>query len=563
MISDKLYERVFLYKKTRLWDKLWDSEIFAVKLHDGRIGYISIAGAEGEHCALRVYVGSRGIDSFRRMIRANQFMMRPSEFQEQMLQQECLQCSFESKSELAKEEQEEVQQYARAKGIRLAGKGAYPQFTKYQKNLCPWYLQTEEDQEILGQALEAAAAFAAQLKGKMPDALGMEEIGSEAMEIPMMEYREGTYVLTKTMLPKEEPVEVPTPEAVNQIGLAKLKKLKKSGVWECGIIRVPQPIRNDPEEIPFFPVLLLAVNSIGGQYLSLPPLEDYEDNPCALVDIFMEGLLKQKICPKEILARDERTYAFAEDLCGKLGIALSIGEKLEALDEVEDALLEHISRGGDEEIADFVDMLDSILNMDEKRQRELPDGISKQLKEMLDHGGDMLPPEIRDKAEQIIHMLEKDGTVRNKKVSNNIRKLTPNISYVISVSLGTGCYRHIQISGESTLFQLHSAILDAFGFIDDHAHAFFMNNSAWSDRDSYYAENVERGLRLSAKYRLSQVDLYKGKQFKYVFDFGDEWMFQCKVLKVAEGSVSEPTVVRSKGEPPCQYGDWDDEWDDE
>ena len=45
-------------------------------------------------------------------------------------------------------------------------------------------------------------------------------------------------------------------------------------------------------------------------------------------------------------------------------------------------------------------------------------------------------------------------------------------SYVISVSVGTGCYRHIQISQKASLFRLHEAILEAFEFEDDHAHAF-------------------------------------------------------------------------------------------
>ena len=35
-------------------------------------------------------------------------------------------------------------------------------------------------------------------------------------------------------------------------------------------------------------------------------------------------------------------------------------------------------------------------------------------------------------------------------------------SFVISVSLGTGCYRHIQISANATLYKLHQAILKAF-----------------------------------------------------------------------------------------------------
>ena len=35
-------------------------------------------------------------------------------------------------------------------------------------------------------------------------------------------------------------------------------------------------------------------------------------------------------------------------------------------------------------------------------------------------------------------------------------------SYVISVSAGTGCYRHIQISKTATLHRLHKAIIAAF-----------------------------------------------------------------------------------------------------
>ena len=51
-------------------------------------------------------------------------------------------------------------------------------------------------------------------------------------------------------------------------------------------------------------------------------------------------------------------------------------------------------------------------------------------------------------------------------------------SIVFSVSPTSGCYRHIQISENETLYDLHEAILDSFGFDDDHMHAFFMNNRA-------------------------------------------------------------------------------------
>ena len=54
------------------------------------------------------------------------------------------------------------------------------------------------------------------------------------------------------------------------------------------------------------------------------------------------------------------------------------------------------------------------------------------------------------------------------------------LSYVISVSLGKGCYRHIRISADMTFDDLSCAILDAFMFDNDHLHGFFMDNIFWS-----------------------------------------------------------------------------------
>ncbi len=133
----------------------------------------------------------------------------------------------------------------------------------------------------------------------------------------------------------------------------------------------------------------------------------------------------------------------------------------------------------------------------------------------------------------------------------------PKKTYVISVSLMKGCYRHIKIASNKTLDDLSRAILSAFDFDNDHLHAFFMDNKMWSDEDSYYAE-AEYGQRDSSKYKLGQIGLESDKKFIYLFDFGDEWRFSCKVLKVIDG-VCEPTeIVRSVGDAPEQYPDYDD-----
>lgn len=566
MISDRLYELAFAYRKTKLWEVLWDTEMFGVKLPDGRTGFVSIMGAAGRHCALGVYIGTRGLDSFRIMSKADQFQMEVFEFQEQLMQQECLQCSFEGKDDMSEEEREEVRAFARSRGIRLAGKNAYPRFTKYQPNLCPWHLETEEEQEILCAALAAAIALSGLLAGKTPGGMGFREIDSGETEIPMLEQKEGTWVLTKTKTPAERPRRLPMPRAANEIGIAKLKKLKKTGAWECGIIRLPDPVRDGTkDEIPFFPVVLLAVNSATGYILPLPFVKDYEEHPEELLDFFIEGLLQQKICPGEILVRDERTCRFMEAFCDRLKIRLEKVEELEALEEAERLVLERLDMDEEEELEEFFGAVDMLLDMTEEQLKGLPREVADQFQMLMEHG--IFPEDMEERLKKVLELTggKTDGGGREGKIqpADNITKMTPAQSYVISVSLGRGCYRHIQIAGNRTLLDLHRAIQDAFAFHDDHLHAFFMDNHSWSARDSYYAEGAEGEKRHTGKCRLSQLDLQKGRQFKYIFDFGDEWTFQCRVLKILEGHVPETAVVRSKGEAPDQYGAWEDDWDDE
>ena len=142
-----------------------------------------------------------------------------------------------------------------------------------------------------------------------------------------------------------------------------------------------------------------------------------------------------------------------------------------------------------------------------------------------------------------------------------------NMSFVISVSLQKGCYRHIQIAQEATLEELSSVILQAFAFEDDHMHAFFMDNVAWSEADCYYMDPMDDdeddNERHTSDFMLRRV-MQAGSKFKYVFDFGDNWQFQCKVLREEPWDAASPAdalldcyalVLREVGEAPAQYGD--------
>lgn len=134
-------------------------------------------------------------------------------------------------------------------------------------------------------------------------------------------------------------------------------------------------------------------------------------------------------------------------------------------------------------------------------------------------------------------------------------------SRVISVRLAPGCYRHVRIPSDYTLEDLAAVIIAAFEFDNDHAHAFFMDNQEWSDADAYYMafEDEEDDERHTCDYTLDV--LKPGQSFKFVFDFGDNWCFQCKFLREM-ANCEEAELLRAKGEPPEQYPMME-EWDDD
>ena len=130
MFSDRLYELAFEYKKAKLWNTIWSYLFFAVKMSDNRIGYIRVSGLGNEPCALELYIGEKGFESLRRLVKAEKSLIGTEEYREAVYQQDCLQLSLVGKDVLLEEEREEAKAFARSHGIRISGKNAYLQFLK-------------------------------------------------------------------------------------------------------------------------------------------------------------------------------------------------------------------------------------------------------------------------------------------------------------------------------------------------------------------------------------------------------------------------------------------------
>lgn len=233
MALEQLYDLAFQYKKTKLWERIQESQIFAVKLSDGRTGYISVMASNGEYHAMNLYIGKGGFRTLRTRWKAAGFMIFDLDYQEYLLGQDCLQCAFEKKDGMSLEECEEVKAYTRSHGIRLGGKYTYPKFLKLQPYCIPWYLQPQEE-DCLRQGLAAAVEMARLLDETGPDALHLEEFHGETKEIPMLEQKNGKFILQMTEIPEDEPEIWPVPKRYNDIAMANLKKMKKR---ESGNVR--------------------------------------------------------------------------------------------------------------------------------------------------------------------------------------------------------------------------------------------------------------------------------------------------------------------------------------
>ena len=135
-------------------------------------------------------------------------------------------------------------------------------------------------------------------------------------------------------------------------------------------------------------------------------------------------------------------------------------------------------------------------------------------------------------------------------------------SYVLSIKVGKQCYRHIQVSEKLTLKTLHGIIQESFEFDDDHLYAFFMNNKVWDNSEQYVCpqDDLDGARGYADKTKLSSLGLKKDMKFLYLFDYGDEWWFQIKVLRVLDEEIKDYEVLKRVGYV-SQYGD--DEYEED
>lgn len=139
-------------------------------------------------------------------------------------------------------------------------------------------------------------------------------------------------------------------------------------------------------------------------------------------------------------------------------------------------------------------------------------------------------------------------------------------------------YRIIEASESCTFDDLHDLIFQAFERFDAHLYSFFITRKDTKNMRAIYDSpeithpmNVEdimgfgRKKRSTDKTRIRDVGLNEKDVFHYLFDFGDDWWHRIKVQNVSETKSKKKHIklIKSMGESPPQYPDYDDDYDEE
>ncbi len=135
-------------------------------------------------------------------------------------------------------------------------------------------------------------------------------------------------------------------------------------------------------------------------------------------------------------------------------------------------------------------------------------------------------------------------------------------------------WREIEIAANQTLEDLGQAIPAAFEFWDAHLWSFFMSGKAWDESTEYALQDTSdsfshRQSRLAKRVRIGGLDLpgkTGRKEFLFLFDYGDDWHFGVKLVRMAdavEPGATYPRVVAQQGEAPPQYEDEEDDEEEE
>jgi hypothetical protein len=115
-------------------------------------------------------------------------------------------------------------------------------------------------------------------------------------------------------------------------------------------------------------------------------------------------------------------------------------------------------------------------------------------------------------------------------------------------------WRRIQVRSDITLAKLHKVLQRVMGWEDAHLHQFVIEGEYYGVPNQ---EEEPRRTKDERKYRLNEVIPGEGWQFRYNYDFGDDWQHTLvveKILPLQEGVRHPVCLAGARACPPEDVG---------
>jgi hypothetical protein len=313
------------------WEWMLETNVFGVQNPDqDEIGFVSVMGNLGEHYAVAVYLGSRGLYGF-----WNFQMLGPTADPMSYLTIPQIQASFEDRAELTDQDRGVI----KSLGRKYRGAQAWPQFRCFRPGFMPWYLEADEAQFLtvtLEQVLNVAPRFRLNTK-LLPDPSKERYL----VRVPRRAGDTITWEDQEQRFPPPESTRLNMPMDTDL--LEHVKSLPQRRIkLEIDLFMLPSPTQEERGSRPFFPYTLLTVDTQSGTILGMemlapePTLESiWERVPLTVLEQFA----KTGIHPDIIYIPDGSLVGLLQRLASELNCRLMVRRNLRHMESIKAMLM--------------------------------------------------------------------------------------------------------------------------------------------------------------------------------------------------------------------------------
>lgn len=329
-----LYKLAEEFFKLKPWEKMYESDIFAIQSPDtGQYYFISIMGSGGETYSMAAYEGVEALEKFWEL-EDNPDNIDPGF----LLTIDNLMLSFDEKQDIEQEQLDRMKQL----GIDKRYNDLYPHFVKTGQALFP----ATPQEEYLGEFVHILREGLVIIKKALNNHL---IIYAEEDDVDNYLVRKAEKIDSKLVWKEvKEHIEAPEQSVSLQYDpnvIARFKQQKPvRDVIEMDLVIIPKPVQ-EAENTIYFPSLLIMVNAKTGFVLMaelLEPLPSFKEMLGELPDKILQYMVNSSIRPTRIKYRSSHLKDIARLFSSDAKIKTWQSYNLPATDEAVESLLDHL-----------------------------------------------------------------------------------------------------------------------------------------------------------------------------------------------------------------------------